>query len=128
MADLLDKMRARRTVLIRTTKRPDLPESALYLEWLGGQASRKVLGADHKEHILTDAIVRSNFKLASGPEAEVLVTQHWGNDVAEPQQPIRKSEQDAPPAPKKAKEKTTQARPSVKAKNAAKGKPARSRA
>jgi hypothetical protein len=80
MAGMLDKVRPRRTVLIRTTKKADLPETALYVEWLGGQMSRKLLDAEHKEHILSDDLLLSNYKIAGGPEAEKLIVEHWKKD------------------------------------------------
>ncbi len=80
MAGILDKLRPRRTVLIRTTKKTDLPETALYVEWLGGEMSRKLLDAAHKEHVVSDQDLLSNFKIASGPEAEKLIAEHWKTD------------------------------------------------
>ena len=89
MTDMLQKLRPRRTVLIRTTKKTDLPESVLYVEWLGGEMSRKVLDAEHKEHVLTDQILLSNYKISGGPEAETLIAKHWTQDQPKPQKPAR---------------------------------------
>ncbi|MBI5511066.1 MAG: hypothetical protein HY903_20075 [Deltaproteobacteria bacterium] len=89
MADMLGKLRPRRTVLIRTTKKADLPEAALYVEWLGGEMSRKVLDAEHKEHVVTDQILLSNYKIAGGPEAEKLIATHWKKDQPKKQAPVR---------------------------------------
>ena len=80
MPGMLDKLRPRRTVLIRTTKKADLPEAALYVEWLGGEMSRKLLDATHKEHVVSDQDLLSNYKIAGGPEAEKLITEHWKKD------------------------------------------------
>jgi len=80
MPGMLDKLRPRRTVLIRTTKKDDLPEAALYIEWMGGEMSRKLVDSHHKEHVVTDQVILSNFKIASGPEAEKLVAAHWKKD------------------------------------------------
>jgi hypothetical protein len=80
MVGMLEKLRPRRTVLIRTTNKADLPESALYVEWLGGEMCRKLLDVAHKEHILTDQILLSNYKIAGGPEAEKLIAEHWKKD------------------------------------------------
>ncbi len=80
MPGMLDKLRPRRTVLIRTTKKADLPEAALYIEWLGGEMSRKLLDAAHKEFVVSDQDLLSNFKIASGPEAEKLIGEHWKKD------------------------------------------------
>ena len=71
---------------------PDLPATVLYLEWLGGETSRKVLDSERKEHVLTDAVVQSHYKVVSGPQAKELIEAHWAKDAAEPQAPVRKSD------------------------------------
>lgn len=90
MSDFFARLRVRKSVLKRTTKRKELPEAVLYVEWLGGEARRRVLDTDRKEHLLTDDIVQSNYKLVSNAEAKKLIASHWKEDVATPQQPVRK--------------------------------------
>ena len=90
MKDTFSKLRPRRSVLKRTTKRPDLPAAVLYVEWLGGEMSRKVVDAEGKEHVLTDATMQSHYKLVSGPSAKELIEAHWAKLAAEPQAPARK--------------------------------------
>ena len=80
IAGMMDKLRPRRTVLIRTTKKAELPEAALYVEWLGGEMSRKLVDAAHKEHVLSDQLILSNYKIAGGVEADKLINEHWKQD------------------------------------------------
>ena len=89
MADFFDRLRVRKSVLKRTTKRKELPEVVLYLEWLGGEARRRVLDAEGGEHVLTDDVVQSNYKLVSNAQAKKLIATHWKGDVAAKQQPVR---------------------------------------
>ena len=70
----------------------DLPEAALYVEWLGGEMSRKLIDAAHKEHVVTDQLVLSNFKIASGAEAEELIAEHWKKDQPKKQAQARKAD------------------------------------
>lgn len=89
MTDILQKLRPRRTVLKRTTKKAELPEAALYLEWLGGEMSRKVVDTAKKEHILSDQLLLSNYKIASSAEAEKLIAEHWKTEQPKKQATVR---------------------------------------
>ena len=77
MSDFLSKARTRRTVLKRTRDRADLPSPVLYMEWLAGESKRRVLDTAGKEHLLTDNVVQSNYKLMTGAQAKELIEQHW---------------------------------------------------
>jgi hypothetical protein len=88
--DFFDRLRVRKSVLTRTTKRKELPEAVLYLEWLSGESRRRCLDAERKEHLLTDDVVQSNYKLVSGGQAKKLIASHWTEDVGAPQKPVRK--------------------------------------
>lgn len=90
MNDMLQKLRPRRTVLKRTTKKADLPEAALYIEWLGGEMSRKLLDTAKKEHILSDQLLLSNYKVVGGTEAEKLIGEHWETEQPQKQATVRK--------------------------------------
>ena len=46
MSDFLNKLRSKRTVLTRTQKRPQLPETVIYIEWLAGAAQRRVVDTE----------------------------------------------------------------------------------
>jgi hypothetical protein len=89
MSDFFARLRVRRSVLKRTTKRKDLPEAVLYLEWLSGEAKRKVLDGAGQEHVFADDLLQSNFKLVNNAEAQKLIDAHWKKHVAEPQAPVR---------------------------------------
>lgn len=90
ISDFFSRLRIRKSVLKRTTKRKELPEAVLYVEWLSGEARRRVLDAERKEHVLTDDVVQSNYKLVSNAVAKKLIESHWKADVGEPQKPVRK--------------------------------------
>ncbi len=84
-----DRLRSRRSVLKRTRKRDDLPEVVLYLEWIGGEAKRRVMAPDGSEHVFADAVIESNYKSASKQEAEKLIEAYWKKEIAQPQEPVR---------------------------------------
>jgi hypothetical protein len=90
MSDFFDRLRIRKSVLKRTTKRKELPEAVLYLEWLSGEARRRLLDVARKEHLLADDVIQSNYKLVSNAQAKKMIASHWKEDVAAPQQPVRK--------------------------------------
>ena len=90
MNDFFTRLRVRKSVLKRTTKRKELPEAVLYVEWLSGEARRRVLDAERKSHVFTDDVIQSNYKLVSNAVAKKLVASHWKEDVGEPQKPVRK--------------------------------------
>ena len=77
----LDKLRAKKTVLERSRARPNLPKVALYLEWLGGSAQRRVVDVEQNEHVLDDKTVQSYYRLVSGAKAKDLVTRHWPQHI-----------------------------------------------
>ena len=91
MNEFFDRLRMRRSVLKRTTKKKELPEAVLYLEWLGGETSRKVMDPEGTEQVLTDHVLESNYKLVSNAEAKKLIAAHWSKQVAKPQEPVRKA-------------------------------------
>ncbi len=90
MADFFSRLRVRRSVLKRTTKRKDLPPAVLYLEWLSGENSRRVMGPDGQAHVFTDDLLQSHFKLVSNTEAQRLIEAHWQKEIAPTQEPVRK--------------------------------------
>ena len=90
MSDFFDRLRVRKSVLKRTTKRKELPEAVLYVEWLSGEARRRLLDVARNEHVLNDDVIQSNYKLVSNAQAKKLIASHWKDDVATPQQPVRK--------------------------------------
>ena len=92
MSVFFDRAKARRSVFKRTRKRDDLPEAILYLEWIGGEAKRKVLDPEGAEHVLSDTVIESHYKMASKPEAKKLIASHWAKQVADKQEPVRKPE------------------------------------
>ena len=77
VSDFFSKLRIQKSVLKRTRKRDDLPREALYIEWLAGEGKRKVLDTRGKEHLITDKVLQSNFKLATGADAKKLIATHW---------------------------------------------------
>lgn len=77
MNDFLSKARAQKSVLKRTRPSQELPSPVLYMEWLAGEARRKVLDTDGKEHVLSDLVVQSNYKLVTGAQAKELIAKHW---------------------------------------------------
>lgn len=87
MADFFSKLRARRSVLKRTRDRADLPGAVLYLEWIGGEAKRKVLDTDGNEHTLADVVLQSNYKVVNRPQAKELIAKHWAEAAAPKQTP-----------------------------------------
>ena len=85
VADFFSKLRIQKSVLKRTRKRDDLPREALYVEWLSGEGRRKVLDTRGKEHLITDKVLQSNYKLATGSDAKKLIATHWAStDEATP--------------------------------------------
>lgn len=88
MDDFFSKLRARRSVLTRTRKRTELPTAVLYLEWVGGEAKRKLLDPEGNEHTLSDTVIQSNYKVASKSQAKALIEKHWAEAVAPKQTPV----------------------------------------
>ena len=88
MATMLDKMQTKRTVLKRTRPRHDLPALVLYLESVAGQPKRKVVDADGKEHELEEAVLQSQYKLVTGPQAAELIDKHWPKLKEPPKTPV----------------------------------------
>jgi hypothetical protein len=89
MSDFFSKMRSRRTVLVRTRKRPDLPETLLYVGGSGGDGKRTVLDPAGKEQRLAEAVLQSHYRLATGSDAEKLIADQWPKEVTAPQAPVR---------------------------------------
>lgn len=92
MNDFFSKVRSRRTVLKRTRPSPELPPAVLYLEWLNVEGKRKVLDPEGNEHVLTDKVLMSNFKIVSKTEANKLIEAHWKDQIAKVQEPARKAD------------------------------------
>jgi hypothetical protein len=92
MADFFAKVRSRRTVLKRTRPSSELPPAILYLEWLNTEGKRKVLDPEGKEHVLTDKVIMSNYKIVNKGKAEELIKAHWAEQAAKAQEPLRKTE------------------------------------
>lgn len=82
MNDFLNKARAMKTVLKKTRSRSDLPSPVLYMEWLSGEAKRRVIDTQGAEHMLADAVVQSNYKLVTGGQAKELIAEHWAKVAA----------------------------------------------
>ena len=77
--DSLSKLRVFKSVLKRTRNREELPREALYVEWLAGEGKRKLLDTRGKEHIITDKLLQSNYRLATGSDAKKLIAAHWAD-------------------------------------------------
>ena len=92
MKAFFDRLRARRTVLKRTRKRPDLPEAALYIEWIGGENKRRLMAPDGTEHVFADKLVESYYKIAGKADGTKLIEAHWSEEVAKAQEPARKAD------------------------------------
>lgn len=90
MVDFFTRLRVRKSVLKRTTPRKALPEAVLYVEWLSGEASRRLLDAGCNEHVLTDDVIQSNYKLVNNAQAKKLIESHWQDEVAKAGEPVRK--------------------------------------
>lgn len=83
MSDFFRHFHARETVLKRTQERPGLPRLLLYVEWLAGQMSRRVIDATGKEHVLTDNVLQSSYRMLTGAQAEESLRDHWPTYAAE---------------------------------------------
>ena len=91
MKDFFARARSRRTVLVRTRKGPQLPELMLYVEWRAGEMKRLYLDAQGEEHLLSDVVVQSHYRFATGTQAKELLGKHWADQAA-------KKEASTPPA------------------------------
>jgi hypothetical protein len=83
MSDFFARARSRRTVLKRTKKGPELPEIMLYVEWRAGEMKRLYLDTSGAEHALSDVVVQSHYRFATGGEAKKLLGEHWIEQAAE---------------------------------------------
>jgi hypothetical protein len=81
----LEKLRPYKSVVRRTRAKADLPEELLYADWLGGEGSRKMIDLQGNEHVITDKVLQSNYKLATGAYAKKLIKEHWAD--ANPKSP-----------------------------------------
>ena len=77
--DFFSKLQAYRTVLTRTRPRNELPTQVLYLEWLAGQGKRRVIDTEGNEHVITDKMLQSNYKMATGSSSKKIISQYWAD-------------------------------------------------
>ena len=77
--NFLEKLRPYKSVVRRTRPQKDLPEELLYIDWLGGEGKRKLLDLQGNEHTLTDKVIQSNYKMATGSYAKKLIKEHWAD-------------------------------------------------
>ncbi|MDF1561584.1 MAG: hypothetical protein P1V51_01000 [Deltaproteobacteria bacterium] len=91
-SQFFERLHPRRSVLQRTRRREELPEIALYVDWVPGTGQRKLLDAEGKEHVFDDGTVESNYKLASGGTAKKLIAKHWAKEEAKKEAPFKKAE------------------------------------
>lgn len=82
MNDYFARARSRRTVLRRTKKGRSLPELMLYVESRGGEMKRLYLDTSGEEHLLSDLVVQSHYKFATGAQAKELMSKHWADQTA----------------------------------------------
>ena len=75
--DFFGKLRPYKTVLKRTRPRNELPAQLLYVDWLSGEGKRKLLDLEGTEHCITDKVLQSNYKMATGAAAKKLIKEHW---------------------------------------------------
>ena len=64
----------------------------LYIEWLGGENKRRLMGPDGTEHVLADKLVESYYKIAGKHDGNKLIEAHWSEEVAKAQEPVRKAD------------------------------------
>ena len=79
-----EKLRPYKTVLQRTRPRHELPVAALYVRTLVGEGKHQVLDAGSAEHLITDKLLESNYKMATGATAKKLIKEHWANAKPQP--------------------------------------------
>ena len=77
--NFLEKLRPYKSVVRRTRPQKDLPEELLYADWLGGEGKRKLIDLQGNEHVLTDKVLQSNSKMATGSYAKKLIKEHWAD-------------------------------------------------
>lgn len=83
MSDFLKALQARRSVLKRTKPKADLPALALYMEALSGEMKRRVLDEQGGEHLITDKMIQSYYRVLPGSQAKELIAQHWASQIKE---------------------------------------------
>ncbi|MBT6179191.1 MAG: hypothetical protein HOI23_18245 [Deltaproteobacteria bacterium] len=77
--NFLEKLRPYKSVVRRTRAKAELPEELLFADWLGGEGARKMIDVQGNEHILTDKVLQSNYKMATGAYAKKLIKEHWAD-------------------------------------------------
>jgi hypothetical protein len=77
----IDKLLAKRSVLERTKKQDNLPNLALYTQWLGGTGQRRLIDIEQGEHIVDDKTVKSCFRMLTGSQSKALIKEHWPSFV-----------------------------------------------
>ena len=81
--DFFGKLRPYKSVLKRTKPLKELPAELLYVHGLTGEGKRKLLDIESKEHILSDKLLQSAYKMSSGAVAKTRIKEHWAS--AKPQ-------------------------------------------
>ena len=79
LKDFFGKLRPYKSVLKRTRPRHELPTQLLYVDWLAGEGKRKLVDMQGAEHVLTDKVLQSNYKLSTGAAAKALIKEHWAD-------------------------------------------------
>jgi len=77
--DFLGKLRPYKSVLQRTRPRHELPTQLLYVDWISGEGKRKLLDLEGNEHVITDKLLQSNYKLTTGASAKKLIKDNWAS-------------------------------------------------
>ena len=77
--DFFGKLRPYKSVLKRTRPRHELPTTLLYVDWLSGEGKRKLFDSEGNEHVITDKLLQSNYKLSTGAAAKKLIKEHWAD-------------------------------------------------
>lgn len=90
MLDFLDKARAMRTVLKRTTRQSavpatggSLPEFVLYVERVANEQSRRVLDPEGNVLVLKDTLLTSVYRTITKGQAKACVEKYWPGQLAE---------------------------------------------
>ncbi|MED5465109.1 MAG: hypothetical protein VX699_10670 [Myxococcota bacterium] len=79
-----EKLRPYKTVLQRTRPRHELPVAVLYVRSFMGEGKHQVLDATSAEHVITDKLLESNYKMATGAAAKKLIKEHWAEARPQP--------------------------------------------
>ncbi len=72
---VVDKLKGGKSVLQRTKPGKDLPRLVLYVGI--APAGYAVRAPEGTEHVLTQQVLASHYKVASGKKAAALMQEHW---------------------------------------------------